>query len=76
MYLSGLSVPRSEAAQNWKASCVSSRQELFFGGTRRNIMKHSDLHVKENQELHSCFLCLGVGAGAFRDEATADFRYY
>lgn len=26
-------------------------------------MKYSDLHVKENEELHSCFLCLGVGAG-------------
>lgn len=39
-------------------------------------MEYSDLHVKENQERHSCFLCLGVGAGAFREEATADFRCY
>lgn len=26
-------------------------------------MKYSDLHLKENQGLHSCFLCLGIGQG-------------
>lgn len=61
--------------QNRQASSVSPRQKLFFGSAKKNIMKYSDLHLKENQELHSWFLCLGIGAGAFRDEATAEFKY-
>lgn len=39
-------------------------------------MKYNDLHLKEIQKFHSCFPCLGLGTGAFRDEATADFKYY
>lgn len=34
-------------------------------------MKYCDLHLKENQELHSCFLSLGIGTGVLGDEAVA-----
>lgn len=44
------------------------------GSTRRNIRKGNHLHLKENQELHSCFFC-STGTGAFREEATADLKY-
>lgn len=37
--------------------------ETVFWEYKRNVMKYSDLHLKENQELHSCFLCLRIGPG-------------
>ena len=38
-------------------------------------MKYGDLHLKDNEKLHSCFPCLGIGSGAFREETTAGFKY-
>ena len=58
-----LTLPWPEAAQNRKGSSVSPRQKLFFGSASWNIVRYSDLHLKENREPHSYSLCLGIGAG-------------
>lgn len=42
--------------------------ETVFWEYKRNVMKYSDLHLKENQELHSCFLCLRIGPGMWQQQ--------
>lgn len=58
----------------WPEAAQSRRASSLPGSARRNIMEHSDLHLKENEELLSCFSCLGRSTGAFRDEATANVK--
>lgn len=68
-------LPWPRRSQHKKTSSVSLGQKLSFGGARRNMMKYGDLHLKDNEKLHSCFPCLGIGSGAFREETTAGFKY-